>query len=311
MFSKTKAAAFGAIALSVMTTVATIVSPVTTVAATSSTYVALGADLTAEQRTTVLGLLEVDESDLTEDNTVTVTNAEEHEYLDKYLDSSVIGTKALSSAKVTPASSGSGISVTTKNITYITEQMYENALATAGMQNANVVVAAPTGISGTAGLIGAMKAYSQMTGQVIEPNVIETASAELVTSGEIAESTGDSETTAELIATVKQVVAENDLSDEDDIRSAIVDVAAQLNITLSEEDVDKLIDLMKQLSALDLDANDLTEQAKSVYESAKAKGLDLSQYGISEEDVSNFFSRLPGIFQAFLDWLHGIFGGGQ
>lgn len=304
-----KRAAFGAIALSVMASVATAISPVTTIAATNASYVSLGADLTADQKNTVYELLGVKADELSDDNIVTVTNAEEHEYLDKYLDKSIIGTRALSSAKVTGASSGSGITVTTKNINYITEDMYKSALATAGMKDADVVVAGPTSISGTAGLIGAMKAYSKMTGQVIEPNVIETATAELVTSGEIAESTGDSDKTTQLIAAAKEVVVNNNITNETDIRNTINNISNQLNITLSDSDVDKLVDLLKQISKLDIDADTLTEQAKSIYEAATKNGLDLSQYGISSADVNSFFDKLPGFIQAFINWLRGIFSG--
>ena len=91
-------------------------------------YVSLGADLNASERATVLSLLGVTEEQLQNYTVVTVTNAEEHEYLDSYMDSSVIGTRALSSALVTGREAGNGIQVTTKNISYCTVGMYQNAL---------------------------------------------------------------------------------------------------------------------------------------------------------------------------------------
>ena len=63
-------------------------------------YLSLGADLSKNQKSKVLELLDVDEKALDQYNIVTVTNADEHKYLDDYLDSSVIGTKALSSVLV-------------------------------------------------------------------------------------------------------------------------------------------------------------------------------------------------------------------
>ena len=57
-------------------------------------YLSLGADLSKNQKSKVLELLDVDEKALDQYNIVTVTNADEHKYLDDYLDSSVIGTKA-------------------------------------------------------------------------------------------------------------------------------------------------------------------------------------------------------------------------
>ena len=300
--------AVSALVLATSMTLSALVSPRVTVAATYSTYVALGADLTAEQKKEVLKTLRVSESDLTQDTLVTVTNSEEHEYLDRYLPAGVIGSKSLSSCRVSPADNGSGIRVETHNITYLTPAMYQNALATAGMKDADVSVAAPSPISGTAALVGAMKAYAKMSGQVIEPEVLETATAELVTSGEIAEELGDSEKTAELIAAVKQVIAENDIEDEDDIRDVIINITNQLNITLGEADIEKLVELMRQFAALDVNAKDLAEQAGEIYEQAAQNGLDLSSYGISTEEVNGFFAKLPGLLQAIISWLRGILG---
>ena len=58
--------------------------------------IALGADLTDEQKQTVYGELGVDASALGQYTTVTVTNAEEHQYLDNYVSSDLIGTKSYS-----------------------------------------------------------------------------------------------------------------------------------------------------------------------------------------------------------------------
>ena len=59
-------------------------------------YLSLGADLSASQKSKVLELLGVKENELDQYKVVKVTNKDEHKYLDDYLDSSVIGTHALS-----------------------------------------------------------------------------------------------------------------------------------------------------------------------------------------------------------------------
>ena len=104
-------------------------------------YLALGADLNETEKSTVLSLLEINEADLSHYQVITVTNADEHKYLDSYLDSSVIGTRALSSVLIEKKDKGNGIKVTTNNITYCTTGMYQNALATAGVTDADVHVA--------------------------------------------------------------------------------------------------------------------------------------------------------------------------
>ena len=62
---------------------------------TGKTCVSLGADLTSQQRATVLSLLGITEEDLSKDTVITVTNAEEHEAFDSYIDKSITGTRAL------------------------------------------------------------------------------------------------------------------------------------------------------------------------------------------------------------------------
>ena len=128
-------------------------------------YLALGADLTVSQKKKVLELLDLDDN--SDYKVITVTNKDEHEYLDSYLSSRVIGTRALSSVTVEQKDDGNGVNVTTQNISYCTSGMYRNALITAGIKNADVKVAGPFKISGTAALVGVMKAYEEMTGKKI------------------------------------------------------------------------------------------------------------------------------------------------
>ena len=86
-------------------------------------FVALGADLNSEQKKTVLELLDISEEELENDHVISVTNADEHEYLDDYLSASVIGTRALSSVAVWERENGHGVQVTTHNISYCTTGM--------------------------------------------------------------------------------------------------------------------------------------------------------------------------------------------
>ena len=86
-------------------------------------YISLGADLNAQVKASVLALLGVSEQDLGNYTVATVTNKDEHTYLDSYLDKSVIGSRALSSVLVDGKKDGNGIRVTTKNITYCTPGM--------------------------------------------------------------------------------------------------------------------------------------------------------------------------------------------
>lgn len=289
--------------------VVAVLAPVTSAMADAASYVSLGADLSPEQRAAVLSLLEVTEDELNEDTLVTVTNDDEHRYLDSFLSKEVIGTRALSSCKVVQRELGHGIHVETRNINYLTPGMFENALATAGMKDVDVIVAAPFPISGTAALVGAMLAYAKMSGTVVQPDFIQAATNELVTSGELAEVLGDSAKTEQLIALVKQVVAEKDLTDESEIRSAVSDIAAEFGYVLSDDEMDMVVGLMRQLSSLGLDSDTLMDQALAIYNQAVSSGIDLSQFGIGGDVMDKVAEKAPGILDKLLGWFGSAFEG--
>ncbi|MCD8108980.1 MAG: DUF1002 domain-containing protein [Clostridiales bacterium] len=262
-------------------------------------YIALGADLSSDERATVLSLLGVTEADLENYDVVTVTNDQEHEYLDSYISSETIGSRALSSVVVMEAEEGSGITVTTKNITYCTAGMYENALATAGVEDAEVIVAGPFAISGTAALIGALEAYAVMTGEEIDEDVIDGAVNEIVITGAIEESTGSTDEVEGMVAYLKEQVADSEDMTDEELEEAIQDAADEFGVTLTDEEIQQLKDLLKKLQGLDLDWDNLAKQAQSVYDKLKNMGFDLSSIDTDElaEEASGFFAKIIQFFQ--------------
>ncbi|MDD3338279.1 MAG: DUF1002 domain-containing protein [Lachnospiraceae bacterium] len=298
-----------AVLMTAVVAVTTLFAPMTVMAdrVDNKPYISLGADLTADQKSSVLNLLGVKESELENYTVATITNADEHKYLDSYLDKSVIGSKALSSVTVTGKDSGHGIQVTTHNISYCTVGMYQNALATAGIENADVVVAGPFSISGTAALVGAIQSYATMNGKTISPELVDGATNELVVTSKVADNIGDSDKAEQLIAAVKQVVVANEYKDEEDINKAIDEVAVKLEISLSEEDRALIRELMSKLSGLDINVDSLKEQAKDIYDSVK--NMDLSEFGISQEDADNFFSSFSfsDIWDSIVSFFQGLF----
>jgi uncharacterized protein YpuA (DUF1002 family) len=253
----------------------------------SGTYVSLGADLKESERATVLELLGLTEDDLNNCTVIQTTNAEEHEYLDDYLDNSLIGSRALSSVKVISTSEGSGINVETHNITYCTTTMYENALATAGIENAEVTVAGPFNVSGTAGLIGAIKAYETMTGNEADPDNVDAATQELVTTSELGEDMEDQDTAANLVGAVKDKVVSEGLTSEEDIEDAIDSVATQMDVDLTDSQKEQIAELMDDIKDLDLDVDTLKEQAQGLYDKLDSMGIDLSSV-----DTDGLFDKI-------------------
>ena len=270
----------------------------------SKSIIALGADLSAEQRATVLSLMDVTEADLANYQVVTITNDMEHQYLDAYMDASVIGSKSLSSVKITPAESGHGVLVTTKNINYCTTGMCRNALLTAGVSDADILVVGPTEISGTAALIGAIKGYEAMSGESVSDTTLDTAMNELITTGEIAMQDADSQDIEELIAFVKAKVAAGGLDSDDQIRSAIEEGEDKFGVTLTEDEINQIIAIMQKINQLGLDPNVLVAQAEDLYSKFGKdflKNLDTDAIAkeVAKSAASGFFAKIGDAIKGF------------
>lgn len=270
----------------------------------SKSIIALGADLSAEQRATVLSLMDVTEADLANYQVVTITNDMEHQYLDAYMDASVIGSKSLSSVKITPAESGHGVLVTTKNINYCTTGMYRNALLTAGVSDADILVVGPTEISGTVALIGAIKGYEAMSGESVSDTTLDTAMNELITTGEIAMQDADSQDIEELIAFVKAKVAAGGLDSDDQIRSAIEEGEDKFGVTLTEDEINQIIAIMQKINQLGLDPNVLVSQAEDLYSKFGKdflKNLDTDAIAkeVAKSAASGFFAKIGDAIKGF------------
>ena len=283
-----------------------LMAPVTVMADSVDTvsdkpYISLGADLNSTEKETVLQLLGVSEKELSNYTVVEITNSMEHEYLDSYLDSSLIGSRALSSVLVKGEKDGYGIKVTTKNISYCTVGMYQNALATAGIKNADIIVAGPFKISGTAGLVGAIKAYENMTGKQVDEENVEAATNELVLTSDLAENIGDTEKAEEFVGFIKNEVASNDYTEEE--MSALVDEAAsEMQVSLSDDDKERILELMDKVKGLDIDVDQLQEQVKGLYN--KLQGMDL-HINLDSEETQSFLSNLWNKIVEFFNNLLG------
>ena len=237
-------------------------------------YLALGADLSDDQKNTVLSLMGIDPANLANYNVTYVTNAQEHQYLDSYVDSSKIGSKSWSSVVIVKRKKGNGLNISTNNITYCTVGMYKNALTTAGITDADIIVAGPKPISGTAALVGIFEAYEAMTGEAVQDNVVDAALNELVVTGELEASIQGltDQEVEEFIAYIKSLIAEKGLTDEKSINEAIDEACDKYGVTLSDDERQKIVDLLLKITSLGIDLSGLVDYAASLYNSFTTNG---------------------------------------
>lgn len=265
-------------------------------------YLALGADLSDDQKNTVLSLMGINPANLANYNVTYVTNAQEHQYLDSYVDSSKIGSKSWSSVVIVKRKKGNGLNISTNNITYCTVGMYKNALTTAGITDADIIVAGPKPISGTAALVGIFEAYEAMTGEAVQDNVVDAALNELVVTGELEASIQGltDQEVEEFIAYIKSLIAEKGLTDEKSINEAIDEACDKYGVTLSDDERQKIVDLLLKITSLGIDLSGLVDYAASLYNSFKNGG---SSSGIMAS-IGNFFGN---IFSAIGEFFKNLF----
>ncbi|WP_425590637.1 DUF1002 domain-containing protein [Guptibacillus hwajinpoensis] len=256
--------------------------------------VTLGEDLSEGQKQTLLEEMNAPEDVMT----VTVSNEEEHKYLGNYISKALIGTRALSSSSITIGEKDAGLSVETKNINWVTDEMYANALITAGVKDADIYVTAPTEVSGTAALTGLIKAYELSSDEVIPEEQKQVANEELVTTAKLSDSIGADKAT-ELMTKIKDDIASNPPATEDDLRKRIKQIASDSGIELTQEELDGLVALFNRMKNLDID----WDQMKSQLENARE---NLDEF-LNKDETQSFIQKIIDFFIALIDGIKGVF----
>lgn len=280
--------------------------------------VSLGADLNDSERAQVLKSLGYDGTEPDPACTVTVTNEEEHRYLDGYIDTAKTGTRSLTSVKLTLAEAGHGIIVHTENIDYCTEGMYRNALMTAGVRDADVYIASPCASSGTAGIIGALKAYGKASGNEISDDAIDTAVSEMTVTGQIEDDQERPEEKADseaVIVWLKTQLADGsvDADDKDSVSDFIQKGVDRFGLNLSSGDKDILGDLVTKWNSLGLDSEYIKQQAENIYRSYGEDVLEKANRDIDskvKKSAGEFMKNmLDSLGSSISSFFHDLFLG--
>lgn len=272
-------------------------------AAVGDEKISLGADLSEDQKEEVLRLLDI--TNLDDSEVIYVTNEEEHEYLDSYVSYDKIGDTALSSSKIILKEDGYGINVTTYNINYCTVGMYQSALATAGVKNADVYVAGPAKISGTAALVGIMKAYNTASDGTLSEENVEAAAQELAVTSELGETIDDPEKAEQIVAKLKEELNNIDDMDDTSIDEKIKEVASELGVSLSDSEISSIRELLRKLGSLDIDWDSLLGQLKGLYEKYTSSNSGSIDANNILNNIGNFFG---GIINKLSEFFKGLFG---
>ena len=232
------------------------------VMADSAKVVTLGADLTQEQKNTMMNYFKADASQV---QILTVTNADEREYLGNYIPLEQIGTRTLSCAYVKPTQSG-GIKVRTANLNYVTGRMIANALSTAGISNCEAVAACPYEVSGTGALTGVMMAYESASGQKLDSAKKDLATKEVVVTGNLAQQVGEDNATNIINQAKLQIIGKN-VQNADEIYNIVNNIAVENNVTFSSDEMDAIVSLLQQIAQQSYDIEQMKTTLEEIQES--------------------------------------------
>ena len=284
--------------------------------------VAIGANLDSEQIAAVYSDFGIERGVIPE---ITVTNENERQYLEGLVDDKKIGHKAISCVYITILDDGSGLNVSTKNINWCTEQMYKNALTTAGITDADVKVTAPFEVSGTAALTGIYKAYEDITGNSLSSLAKMVGAEELIVTGQLAEYIGSDEATA-LINELKGILDITETMSDADVKKEKKKLADQYNVQVTDGQIEQLLKLCRQLEKLDeliegmgelgeitreqttaVDMTDTYTDNASRLESARAKKQQLDALYAKAENMEDIITLTNALFdvQEEIDALEG------
>lgn len=245
--------------------------------ADSMKVVTLGADLSQEQKDTMMRYFKVSSNEV---QILTITNQDERDHLSSYVPLEQIGTRTVSCAYVKPTQSG-GIKVRTANLNWVTANMIATTLSTSGVKNCEVVAACPFEVSGTGALTGIQMAYETASGEKLDDTKKEIATEEMVITGNLAEQVGKNDATT-VINQAKMQIIQNNIQDADEIYNIVINIAEQNNVTVDTEQLDKIVALLEEIAQQNYNYDEMKDTLERVDENVTGEA-EIGDTGLETE----------------------------
>ncbi|MCB5936128.1 DUF1002 domain-containing protein [Caldibacillus thermoamylovorans] len=262
--------------------------------------VVLGERLSEAQKEQTRKLLKVDEE--AEVKEIIVTGADAAKYIKGDPNSNMY-----SSAKIKRLDKGEGIrviQVTPENITEVTNDMYANALLTAGVEDAQIEVASPVKVTGHSALTGIFKAY-EATGEKLDTDRLKVANEELDVATKLAEDAGvDQDKVSQLLTEIKQAIAEQNPATKEEVEQIVQEQLKNLNIELSPKYKQMLIDLFDKIRSLDINFDEVKSQLENLAGDIQKK---LEDAGVDKGFLQSVADFIKQILQSIADFFKSLF----
>ena len=256
---------------------------------TEQAVVVIGADLMEDQVEQIYTMFGLTRGTLPE---LTVTNAEERAELRGLMDEAVIAMRSLTCVYVQKLKKGAGLNVTTYNISSCSATMFLNAMLTAGIDDANVLVGAPYPVGGTEALTGIYKAYEALTGVPLD-----------ATARELGTAIGREDSSG-IIGDLKQILNETAKMTDQQLRRRIEQIAGEHNVKLTERQIQQLITLCRSLEKLGVSSfptsrEELQDTWEKVTETKDKVVSFFQSLRDTWESVRNFMDKVSNFIDSF------------
>ena len=267
---------------------------------TEQAVVVIGADLMEDQVEQIYTMFGLTRGTLPE---LTVTNAEERAELRGLMDEAVIAMRSLTCVYVQKLKKGAGLNVTTYNISSCSATMFLNAMLTAGMDDANVLVGAPYPVGGTEALTGIYKAYEALTGVPLDATARELGTRELTMTGDLGSAIGREDSSG-IIGDLKQILNETAKMTDQQLRRRIEQIAGEHNVKLTERQIQQLITLCRSLEKLGVSSfptsrEELQDTWEKVTETKDKVVSFFQSLRDTWESVRNFMDKVSNFIDSF------------
>ncbi|WP_082235633.1 DUF1002 domain-containing protein [Halobacillus massiliensis] len=191
--------------------------------------------------------------------------------------------------------------VTPDNITEVTKEMYANALLTAGVENADVLVASSVKVSGHSALTGIYKAYDSK-GVKLDEERMKVANEELDVATSIAKDSEASEDeVSQLLTEIKKEIAEQNPVTREEVEQIVDEKLNQLNIELSEEDRQRLTDLFNKMRDLNINFDQVRNQLDDITGQITDIINDEGFWNKVSNAIKSFFEALADFFRSIIN----------
>ena len=194
----------------------------------NSSCIVIGADLTDLQKEAAYKYFHIIPGSIPE---LSITSVEEKEGLELQFSESQAGSVCITSTFMTLLPDGTGLTIYLNNITQCTEEMYRNAIKTAGIQDALLKITSPYPVPGVFVLSSVFKAYEDLSGTKISPSIRSISMEELILQSDLASKFGSS-TATEFWNQIKSSLVNSDES----LNNQLIQITADnLGISIPDE----------------------------------------------------------------------------